>query len=61
VQTGDTANINYDDIYLYGIGLSRKFAHSEVYTLLEGRRAVVPGADNPLALIPEPSPRDFKP
>jgi hypothetical protein len=50
IKTGDTSSINYNDVYLYGVGLSRIFEQTEVYTSLEGRRAVVPGADNPLEL-----------
>lgn len=50
LKVGDSPSINYNDIYLYGIGVSRVFGHTDLYTSLEGRRSVVPGADNPLEL-----------
>lgn len=47
IKVGDPPSIDYNDIYLYGIGLSRIFGSTELYTSFEGRRTVVPGAQNP--------------
>ena len=48
IKIGDTAAINYNDVYLYGVGVSRAFNRTEVAVSLDGRRAMVPGAQNPL-------------
>lgn len=47
IKVGDPPSVNYNDIYLYGIGLARLFIRTELYTSFEGRRATVPGAKNP--------------
>ncbi|MHB8843367.1 MAG: hypothetical protein ACYC7L_01350 [Nitrospirota bacterium] len=47
IKIGDPPSINYNDIYLYGIGLARLFSRTELYTSFEGRQATVPGAKNP--------------
>ncbi|MHB8845822.1 MAG: hypothetical protein ACYC7L_13865 [Nitrospirota bacterium] len=47
IKVGDPPSVNYNDIYLYGIGLARFFSRTELYASFEGRRATVPGAKNP--------------
>jgi hypothetical protein len=47
IKVGDPPSIDYNDIYLYGIGLSRIFGSTELYTSFEGRRTTVPGAQDP--------------
>lgn len=48
IITGNHPRINYNDIYLYGVGVSKVFGRTDLYTSLEGRRATIPGADSPL-------------
>lgn len=50
IITGDPSSFNYNDIYLYGVGVSKVFDRSDLFASLEGRRSAVPGADNPLEL-----------
>lgn len=47
IKVGDSPSVNYNDIYVYGVGLARLFSRTELYTSFEGRRAIVPGAKNP--------------
>ncbi|MCK9419957.1 MAG: transporter [Nitrospirae bacterium] len=47
IKIGDPAAINYNDIYLYGVGISRIFGRTNIAASFEGRRAMVPGAENP--------------
>ncbi|MEK6745319.1 MAG: hypothetical protein AABZ15_17025 [Nitrospirota bacterium] len=47
IKVGDPPRINYNDIYLYAVGISRIFGDTDLYTSFEGRRAVVPGTKNP--------------
>jgi len=47
IKVGDPPHVNYNDIYLYGIGISGIFGFTELYTNYEGRQATVPGAKNP--------------
>lgn len=47
IKVGDPPSVNYNDMYLYGIGLARLFSSTELYTSFEGRRATVPGAKDP--------------
>jgi hypothetical protein len=48
IKIGDPYVINYNDIPLYGIGISRLFGRTEGAVSLEGRGAMVSGAENPL-------------
>ncbi len=50
IITGNSSSFNYNDIYLYGVGVSKVFGRTDLYASLEGRRSTVPGADNPLEL-----------
>lgn len=50
INTGDAGDIGYNDIVLYGIGVSRTFARSGAYLSLEGRGATLEGVDDPLGL-----------
>ncbi len=47
IQVGDPPAVNYNDLYLYGVGIARIFGSTELYASYEGRRAMVPGAKNP--------------
>jgi hypothetical protein len=47
IKVGQPPSVTYNDIYLYGIGISRQFGRTELNASFEGRRAVVPGAKNP--------------
>jgi len=47
IKVGEPSNVTYNDVYLYGIGISRIINSTELYTSFEGRRAMVPGAKNP--------------
>jgi hypothetical protein len=38
-KVGDPPSVNYNDIYLYGVGIARIFGNTEVYAAHEGRRA----------------------
>lgn len=44
ISVGDPPRIKYNDIYLYGVGISRIFGFTELAAYFEGRRASVPGA-----------------
>jgi hypothetical protein len=47
IKVGDPPSINFNDIYLYGIGMSKVFGRTNVSASLEGRRSAVPGVGNP--------------
>lgn len=47
IKIGDPPFFNYNDIYLYGMGIAQMFSSTELYTSFEGRRAMVPGAKDP--------------
>ncbi len=47
IKVGDPAEVDYNDIWLYGIGLSRAFGWTEVYASFEGRRSMIIDADDP--------------
>ena len=47
LKIGDPSAINYNDVTLYGIGISRVFGGTDVAASLDGRRSTVPGAQNP--------------
>jgi hypothetical protein len=47
IKVGDPPLVNYNDIYLYGVGISRLFGKTNIYVSLDGRRSMVPGAQNP--------------
>jgi hypothetical protein len=47
IRTGQPANITYNNVSLYGIGLARTFGLTEVSVSLEGRTTMVPGAQAP--------------
>ena len=48
IKVGDPAGQDYNDVYLYGIGVSGTMGETGLYASLEGRRALVAAADNPL-------------
>lgn len=48
IKVGDPAGQDYNDVYLYGVGASGTQGETGLYASLEGRRALVAGADNPL-------------
>lgn len=47
IKVGDPSAINYNDIYLYGVGISRIFGRTNIAASLDGRRSMVPGEQNP--------------
>lgn len=47
IKVGQPANVTYNNIYLYGIGVSRLFGFTNAYVSFEGRRAIIPGKQNP--------------
>jgi len=47
IKIGDPPAINYNDIYLYGVGLSRIFGGTNIAVSLDGRRSMVAGGKNP--------------
>lgn len=47
IKVEEPPSVNYNDIYLYGVGIARIIGRTELYTSFEGRRAMVPGAKNP--------------
>ena len=47
IKVGEPSSVTYNDIYLYGIGISQIINNIELYTSFEGRRAMIPGAKNP--------------
>ena len=50
LKIGDPPALDYDDSYSYGVGLSWTTARTSLYASLEGRRAIVAGAENPLEI-----------
>ena len=50
IKVGEPSNVTYNDVYLYGIGISQIINSTELYTSFEGRRAMVPDAKNPQEL-----------
>ncbi len=47
IKVGDPSGINYNDIPLYGVGISRVFGRTEGAVSFEGRRAMVSGTQDP--------------
>lgn len=47
IKVGEPAGIVYNDVYLYGMGISKLLDATEVYLSFEGSRAMVPGAQDP--------------
>jgi hypothetical protein len=47
IKVGSPSNVNYNDIFLYGLGISRVIGFTEFYGSFEGRSATIPGAQNP--------------
>jgi hypothetical protein len=47
IKVGDPPSVNYNDIYLYGVGIAQIINNTELYASFEGRRAMVPGTQNP--------------
>ncbi len=47
IKVGDPPQTTYNDISLYGVGISRVFGKTNLSASFEGRRATVPGAKNP--------------
>lgn len=50
IKVGDPPGIDYNDIVLYGLGVSKLYGTRGVYAAIEGRRATVAGAKNPREL-----------
>lgn len=47
ILIGDPPFINYNDVYLYGAGVSKMFGRTDLFASLEGRRSMVSGGDDP--------------
>jgi hypothetical protein len=47
IKVGSPSNVSYNDIYLYGLGISKVFGFTELYGSFEGRRAAISGSQNP--------------
>jgi hypothetical protein len=47
IWTGNPPGVDYRDIYLYGVGISKQFARTQASVSFEGRQALIPGAKNP--------------
>lgn len=47
VKTGDPSSADYNDIFLYGIGISKMFGKTGIYSSFEGRNALISEARNP--------------
>ena len=47
IKIGDADSQDYNDSYFYGVGISRIFNRTNLYASFEGRRAIIPDADNP--------------
>jgi hypothetical protein len=50
IKTGRSISVSFNDLFLYGAGVSRIVGFNEPYLSLEGRSAIVSGAQNPLEL-----------
>jgi hypothetical protein len=48
---GDPPGLDLNNVLSYGVGVSRFFTDNSVYVSLEGRQAIVDGADDPAELI----------
>lgn len=47
IKIGDSPTFNFNNIYVYAIGISRVFGRTDIYMSFEGRRSVIPDAQNP--------------
>ncbi len=47
IKIGDPALVDFNDLYVYGIGITREFRTTEISASFEGRRALLPGSDGP--------------
>lgn len=50
IKVGDPAGLDYNDVVTYGVGLSKNFSRAGGYVSLDGRSAMMDGADAPLEL-----------
>ena len=51
IKIGDPPQTNYNDIFLYGIGVSRSFNRTNLSLSFQGRQAVIPGAQDPQEIV----------
>ncbi len=47
IKVGEPSGVTYNDVYSYGFGISKVFGFTELYAFIEGRRAMIPGAQDP--------------
>jgi hypothetical protein len=47
MKVGSPSYVNYNDVFLYGFGVSKVFQYTELYVSFEGRNALVSGERNP--------------
>ncbi len=50
IKVGDPDSLDYNDIFLYNIEISKVFDNTHIYASLEGRRSILPGATAPMEL-----------
>ena len=50
IKIGDPSFQDYNDIYLYGFGISKELGRTGLYTSLEGRRSMFADTEDPLEL-----------
>ena len=47
IKVGEPSGIIYNNVYVYGLGISKVFGTTELNSSIAGRRAMVPRAQNP--------------
>lgn len=50
IKVGDPGDEDYNDLLVYGLGISRSFERSEIYVSLDGYTEFVSQTDNPLGI-----------
>lgn len=46
IKVGDPVGINYNDIYLYGVEVSKQFSKSNINISFDGRKSIIPDTAN---------------
>ena len=47
IAVGDPDFVDFNNVYVYGVGITREFRITEISASFEGRRALLPGSDDP--------------
>lgn len=50
INIGDPIGIDYNDIYLYGVGVSKEFGKTNITLSFDGRKSIIPDTSSPLEL-----------